>query len=139
MKNSTALEGVAVHAPKTLRQDDILTPAALGFVAALVREFEPARQALLSARAERQRAFDAGALPDFLPATKSVRDGTWSGPAAPPDLRRRRVEITGPVERKMMINALNSGADVFMADFEDANAPTWENLIAGHVNLIDAY
>jgi malate synthase len=134
----TLPEGVGIHAPATPHQDGILTAEALRFVLDLSRNFEPARQRLLQARGERQRELDAGALPDFLPNTKPIRDDTWSGPAAPHDLRDRRVEITGPVDRKMLINALNSGASVFMADFEDANSPTWENLMAGHVNLIDA-
>jgi len=138
MKQHALPEGVAIQGSTVPHQDDILSAEALGFVASLARNFEPARQKLLQARVERQRELDAGSLPDFLPSTKPVRDDTWSGPPVPPDLRDRRVEITGPVERKMLINALNSGASVFMADFEDANSPTWENIIAGHVNLIDA-
>ena len=138
MKHSTLPEGVAIKALEVPGQDDILTAEALGFVASLARNFEPVRQKLLAARVQRQRELDAGSLPDFLPSTKPIRDDSWSGPAVPPDLLDRRVEITGPVERKMLINALNSGASVFMADFEDANSPTWENNIAGHVNLIDA-
>ena len=138
MKSGLGAEGVAVRAPAVDRQAEILTPAALTFVAELARQFEPTRQVVLKARADRQRQFDSGELPDFLTATQSIRDGAWRGPSIPHDLQNRRVEITGPVERKMMINALNSGANVFMADFEDANSPTWENLIAGHLNLIDA-
>ena len=116
----------------------VLTPEALDFVARLHREFNPARERLLARRAERQQALDAGAFPDFLPETAAVREGEWRVAAAPPDLDDRRVEITGPVERKMMINALNSGASVFMADLEDALSPTWENIIEGHANLTDA-
>jgi malate synthase len=117
---------------------DILSPAALAFVAKLARKFEPRRRELLAARARRQAEFDAGKLPDFLPETKSIRDSAWSVAPAPQDLRDRRVEITGPTDRKMVINALNSGANVFMADFEDSNAPTWANMIEGQANLRDA-
>jgi malate synthase len=116
----------------------VLTPEALSFVADLQRRFDGARRRLLSQRAQRQLEIDGGALPDFLPQTKSVRDDEWKVAAAPATLLDRRVEITGPVERKMMINALNSGAKVFMADFEDSNSPTWENVVAGQGNLIDA-
>ncbi len=118
--------------------EQILTPDALAFVALLHRQFEPRRQELLAARAARQKQFDAGSLPDFLPATKSVRDGAWRVAPQPRDLLDRRVEITGPTDRKMVINALNSGASTFMADFEDANCPTWFNMIDGQVNLRDA-
>ncbi len=117
---------------------EILTPAALAFVAKLARKFEGRRRELMAARARRQAEFDAGKLPDFLPDTKSIRDSEWSVAAAPRDLQDRRVEITGPTERKMVINALNCGANVFMADFEDSNAPTWENMIEGQINLRDA-
>jgi malate synthase len=101
----------------------------------LHREFNPRRQELLRRRAERQEEFRNGALPDFLPETESVRAGEWRVAACPPDLQDRRVEITGPVERKMMINALNSGAKVFMADLEDSLSPTWENVVEGQANL----
>jgi malate synthase len=116
----------------------VLTPEAAEFVAGLHRQFNPRRLELLQARAERQARFDAGERPDFLAATETIRIGGWTVPEAPKPLADRRVEITGPVERKMMINALNSGAKVFMADFEDANSPTWDNVIAGQVNLQDA-
>jgi malate synthase len=116
----------------------VLTEDALDFVARLHREFNPTREALLAARVDRQRELDSGVLPDFLAATQSVRDGDWRVQLAPRDLEDRRVEITGPVERKMMINALNSGASCFMADFEDALSPTWENVITGQGNLMDA-
>ena len=126
-------------APGVDRSDEILTDGALGFVDALHRRFDARRRDLLAARAERQRAFDAGALPDFLPETAAIRAGDWRVAAIPGDLLDRRVEITGPTDRKMVINALNSGACVFMADFEDATAPTWENLVEGQVNLKDRW
>ena len=116
----------------------ILTPAALDFVAMLERRFGERRRTLLSARAERQQRLDAGERPDFLSETSAVRAADWRVAALPADLLDRRVEITGPVERKMVINALNSGARVFMADFEDSQCPTWEALVSGQVNLADA-
>src|SRR5438874_10729917 len=116
----------------------ILTQPALAFIAKLHRQFEPRRQELLARRAARQREFDAGKRPDFLPDTASVRQGEWRIAAQPQDLLDRRVEITGPTDRKMVINALNSGASTFMADFEDANCPTWHNMVDGQVNLRDA-
>ena len=118
--------------------EQILTHEALAFVASLHRSFEPRRQELLAARAARQKAFDAGQLPDFLPETRSIRDGDWTIAPQPKDLLDRRVEITGPTDRKMVINALNCGASTFMADFEDANCPTWFNMIDGQINLRDA-
>ncbi len=130
--------GVEVLAPVEGRGREVLTPEALGFVAALHRSFDPRRRELLDRRRERQRELDRGVLPDFLPGTRHVREGEWRVPPAPADLADRRVEITGPVDRKMMINALNSGARVFMADFEDANSPTWTNCVEGQVNLVDA-
>src|SRR5437773_671959 len=117
---------------------EILEPAALQFLGALARRFEPERQRRLAQRRERQQELDAGRLPDFLPETKEIRDRDWTVAPIRPDLTDRRVEITGPVERKMIINGLNSGANVFMADFEDANAPTWENNVVGQRNLKDA-
>lgn len=117
---------------------EILTVPALAFVAKLSRQFEGRRRDLIAARAKRQTEFDAGKLPDFLPHTQHIRDSAWTVPAVPADLRDRRVEITGPTDRKMVINALNCGANVFMADFEDSNSPTWENMIDGQVNLRDA-
>jgi malate synthase len=119
-------------------QQRLLTPAALAFIEALHHTFQPQRQTLLQQRTERQTRFDAGERPTFLPETESIRNGDWQVAPAPADLQRRHVEITGPVERKMMINALNSGADVFMADFEDALSPTWENVLEGQLNLQDA-
>ena len=116
----------------------ILTPGALEFVARLQREFGPRREGVLARRVERQEEFDGELLPDFLPDTVSVREGDWRVAPIPDDLQDRRVEITGPPARKMVINALNSGASVFMADFEDANSPTWQNCVDGQVNLRDA-
>ncbi len=120
------------------RAGEVLTPPALKFVARLQREFGGRRQDLLRLRQERQARLDAGEMPQFLTTTSSVRDGEWRVAQAPRDLQDRRVEITGPTDRKMLINALNSGARVFMADFEDANSPTWSNMVEGHVNLTDA-
>ena len=118
--------------------EPILSDEALEFVALLHREFNERREELLAAREARKLRLDAGELPDFLPETREVREGDWTVAPIPPDLLDRRVEITGPVDRKMIINALNSGANVFMADFEDANSPTWENCIEGQLNLRDA-
>lgn len=131
--------GVKVTGEMHDQFEEILTRDALGFIAKLQREFNPRRKALLQKRVERQAAIDAGKMPDFLPETKPIReDKSWKVGSIPGDLQNRHVEITGPVERKMMINALNSGANVFMADFEDANSPTWYNVIQGHINLRDA-
>jgi malate synthase len=118
--------------------DDVLTPDATEFLHLLQREFGPEREALLAARQERARRLRNGELPDFLEETRPIREGEWRVPPAPADLQDRRVEITGPTDRKMVINALNSGARVFMTDFEDSNAPTWENMIEGQRNLSDA-
>ncbi len=118
--------------------EQILTPEALALAARLHRAFEPRRRELLAARAARQKQFDAGSLPDFLPETQSLRESEWTIAPQPRDLLDRRVEITGPTDRKMVINALNSGASTFMADFEDANCPTWFNMIDGQLNLRDA-
>ncbi|GAA5932667.1 hypothetical protein JCM10213_006295 [Rhodosporidiobolus nylandii] len=121
------------------RHGDILTPAALQFLATLHRNFNSTRKQLLHKRQLLQAKFDAGATPDFLPETEHIRnDATWTGPPPMPGLQDRRVEITGPVDRKMVINALNSGAATFMADFEDSNSPTWSNNLDGQVNLYDA-
>ncbi len=120
------------------RAREVLTPDALDFIGRLQREFGGRREQLLHARDERQARIDAGEMPDFLGATRLVRESEWRVAKAPKDLEDRRVEITGPTDRKMLINALNSGARVFMADFEDANSPTWSNLVEGQVNLIDA-
>ncbi len=130
-------KGVDIRAPIKHGYERVLTQDALAFVADLARRFEPTRQALLAKRAERQERWNAGGLPDFLPETRAVRDGDWTIRGIPDDLKVRWVEITGPTERKMIVNALNSGADVFMADFEDALAPTWDNVMQGQVNLLD--
>ncbi len=132
------VQGVDIRGPVEGRQHEILTAEALAFVAELQRRFNPRREELLRARAERQQRVEAGETPDFLPDTRQIRETDWSTVPPPPDLLDRRVEITGPPDRKMVINALNSGARVFMADFEDANSPTWANNLDGHVNLIDA-
>lgn len=131
--------GVAISGAMDARFDEILTPEALAFVAGLQRSFNTRRKALLAARAERQKRFDAGEVPGFLAETKAVRDGDWTIAPLPADLLDRRVEITGPTDRKMVINALNSGAKVFMTDFEDANSPTWANCIEGQINLRDRW
>ncbi|HXY71726.1 MAG TPA: malate synthase A [Actinomycetota bacterium] len=130
--------GISLARADPDRASEILSPGALVLLEELHRRFEPRRRALLARRDERQAGFDAGELPDFLDETKDVREGTWQVPPAPRDLADRRVEITGPVERKMMINALNSGARAFMADFEDACSPTWANLVDGQANVADA-
>lgn len=131
-------EGVEISAPVSAEFAEILTPEALALVAKLHRASNARRLELLQKRDERQADIDAGKLPDFLPETQTVRDGDWTVAPLPADLQDRRVEITGPVERKMIINALNSGAKVFMADLEDSNTPTWENTIQGQINLRDA-
>nr|WP_148220115.1 malate synthase A [Sphaerobacter thermophilus] len=130
--------GIRVVGPMTSEYAEILTPEALAFVERLHREFNPRREELLRLRQERQAKILAGGTLDFLPETRDVREGEWSVAPAPADLNDRRVEITGPVDRKMIINALNSGAKVFMADFEDANSPTWANIVEGQRNLRDA-
>ena len=139
VKGRRAVPGVTIKAPQVPRVDEVLTPAALAFLAELHRKFDPQRKALLAARAQRQKRFDAGELPDFPSATKEIRDREWVVAPIPSDLQDRRVEITGPVDRKMIVNALNSGATHYMADFEDANSPTWANNIAGQVNLKDLW
>jgi len=134
------VEGVAIKGKLGPRYTEVLTPGALRFLADLHREFEAARERLLAARAEQQARYDEGELPDFRPGTRVIRDDAdWRVAPIPEDLLDRRVEITGPVDRKMIINALNSGANVFMADFEDANSPTWSNNIEGQINLKDRW
>jgi malate synthase len=118
--------------------EEVLTPGALEFVAELEREFGSRRRELLQARVERRDRLRSGELLDFLPETREIREGDWRVAPVPSDLQQRWVEITGPTDRKMMINALNSGADGFMADLEDANAPTWRNMVIGQLNLRDA-
>src|SRR5258708_1780433 len=131
-------QDITVTGRVTAQFAGILTREALDSTAKLHRQFEPRRQELLLQRAARQRDFDAGRLPDFLPETRQVRENDWKIAAQPKDMLDRRVEITGPTDRKMVINALNSGASTFMADFEDANCPTWFNMIDGQINLRDA-
>ena len=131
-------EGVALTVDLDPGAAELLTPGALGFVAELSREFGPQIEAALGARVERRRRIAAGERLDFLAETAAVRAGDWRIAPPPAVLERRQVEITGPVDRKLIVNALNSGADVFMADFEDATAPTWRNLVSGQRNLRDA-
>ncbi len=132
-------KGVTFTAKITASYGRVLTPEAAGFVAELHRAFDAERKRLLSLRAERQKSFDKGELPDFLAETASIRAGDWQISPLPRDLVDRRVEITGPTDRKMLINGLNAGARVFMADFEDSNAPTWDNMVQGQVNLMDRW
>jgi malate synthase len=127
--------GLELRAPISAHYLEILTPEACGFVARLAQKFEDRRQALLTARSVRQERIRRGELPDFCEDTRDVRIADWTVAPIRPDLADRRVEITGPPERKMLINALNSGANVYMSDFEDSNAPTWKNLIEGQINL----
>jgi malate synthase len=132
------ISGVEIRAPLDATTDRILTPGALELVARLARAFEDRRRELLAAREVRQRRIAEGERPDFLPQTRAIREATWTVAPIPKDLMDRRVEITGPVDRKMIINALNSGARVFMADFEDSHSPTWQATIEGQLNLSDA-
>ena len=131
-------EGIEIRGPITAEFAEILTPEAMAFVATLVRTFSGRREELLQRRVQRQAEIDAGKMPDFLPETERIRQGSWTVAPIPDDLQDRRVEITGPAERKMTINALNSGAKVFMADFEDAHSPTWVGTIQGQINVRDA-
>jgi malate synthase len=135
---STAIQGVEILAPAHRQQETVLSRPALQFIVDLHRRFNSRRLELLAAQKERQKRLDAGERPDFLPETKKIRESEWAVAPIPKDLLDRRVEITGPVDRKMIINALNSGAKVFMADFEDSNTPTWANQIEGQANLMDA-
>ncbi|MBX9965665.1 MAG: malate synthase A [Burkholderiales bacterium] len=130
--------GIEILAPVTPEFAPILTPEAVAFVAKLHRACNARRLELLERRRVRQTAIDGGKLPDFLPETQHIRDGDWKVAPVPADLQDRRVEITGPTDRKMVINALNSGANTFMADFEDSSTPTWENQIRGQINMRDA-
>jgi malate synthase len=133
-----AFRGIEVLGPLSPIHASVLTPAALEFVAGLHREFNDRRKSLLAVRQERQREFDLGQLPDFLPDTAAIRNRHWKVAPIPRDLLDRRVEITGPVDRKMIINALNSGANCFMADFEDSHSPTWLGTLDGQINVRDA-
>src|SRR5271169_502074 len=135
---TTQTEAIRIAGPHSDAQPGILTPQATEFLLALHTRFEPTRQALLQERKKRQASIDAGQLPHFLEASLPTREASWKVAPIPADLLDRRVEITGPPDRKMIINALNSGASVFMADFEDSNSPTWENCIEGQRNLYDA-
>jgi malate synthase len=129
---------VVFDAPVPNHYAEILTPQAVAFVAALHREFNPRRLELLHKRESRRQLIDAGQRPDFLPDTAHIRSSEWRVAPIPPVLTDRRIEITGPVDRKMIINALNSGASMFMADLEDSNSPTWDNIVTGQINLRDA-
>ena len=136
---SMAPRGVVIRGALGPRYDEILTREALTFIAELHRRFDDRRKRLLATRAEQQTRYDAGAVPDFLPETRDIRNDEWKVAPIPHELLDRRVEITGPVDRKMVINALNSGANVYMADFEDANSPTWANNLEGQINLKDRW
>src|SRR5262249_17940226 len=131
-------QAATIAGPVTPAVRQVLTPQALDFIASLQRQFNPTRESLLQRRLDRERRIESGTLPDFPSETAAIRRAAWQVASTPPDLLDRRVEITGPAERKMMINALNSGANTFMADLEDALSPTWENVINGQVNLMDA-
>jgi malate synthase len=137
--STTENAAISIKGALNPRFDEILTSEALLFVAELHRRFEATRKRLLSLRAERQRKFNAGETPDFLVETKHIREGAWTVGKIPADLLDRRVEITGPTDRKMVVNALNCGAKVFMTDFEDANSPTWTNCVEGQINLKDRW
>ncbi|MFN9708359.1 MAG: malate synthase A, partial [Burkholderiales bacterium] len=130
--------GVEINAPISPGFEAILSAPALELVAQLHRAFEPRRQEILLARAERAKRLDAGERPDFLPHTAHIREGHWRIAPLPAALQCRRVEITGPVDAKMIINAFNSGADSYMSDFEDSNSPSWTNQIQGQINLYQA-
>src|SRR5438552_5987506 len=138
MRTIELVKGVEVLGPVTDEQAELLSPEALEFLAELHREFNPRRLHLLRQRKLRQEAIDRGEMPHFLPETNSVREGKWQVLPLPEDLQNRRVEITGPVDRKMVINALNSGANCYMADFEDAHSPTWAGTLDGQMNVHDA-
>ncbi len=138
MNGIVSPQGVEILGNVTPHYAEILSVPALALVAKLHRQFDARRQELLASRATRQLEFDAGKLPDFLPETRKIRESEWTIADQPADLLDRRVEITGPTDRKMVINALNCGASTFMADFEDANCPTWDNMIDGQINLRDA-
>ena len=138
MADASIHSGIEITAPLATGYDTVLTPAAQELLTELHRRFDPQRKALLRARREQQARFDAGELPDFRVDTRSIRESDWRVAPIPAALQDRRVEITGPVDRKMIINALNSDARVFMADFEDSTSPTWANQIEGQINLRDA-
>src|SRR5579864_4231635 len=129
---------IEISGPQSADAERVLTADALAFLGELVARFGVQREALLARRGQRDAEVGAGRSYDFLPETAAIRSGDWRVAPAPADLQKRHVEITGPVERKMMINAFNSGADVFMADFEDSLSPTFPNVVAGQANLVDA-
>src|SRR5215467_8919195 len=136
--HNPTLKDIEIIGEVTPEYAEILTPEALNFVATLIRAFSNRREELWQRRARRQAEIDAGKMPDFLPETEHIRNSEWTIAPVPADLQDRRVEITGPSERKMIINALNSGAKVFMADFEDSLSPTWQRTVEGQINLRDA-
>jgi malate synthase len=138
MPDDFGIPSVEFLAPANERDAEVLLPRAVSFIIDLQRTFNARRKELLAARHDRQKRLDAGEKPDFLESTREIRESAWTVEPLPNDILDRRVEITGPVDRKMIINALNSGAKVFMADFEDSNTPTWNNLIDGQINLQDA-
>lgn len=138
LKQQLEQMGFEIQGNLKVEYGEILTPSAMEFVAKLIRKFRERREELLARRVQRQAEIDGGKFPDFLPETAEIRAGDWTVAPLPSDLQDRRVEITGPVDRKMVINALNSGAKVFMADFEDSHAPTWEGTIQGQINVRDA-
>src|SRR5262245_473377 len=135
---NTLAAAARLRRPRSHEAADVLTPEVVAFLNDLEREFGGRREELLARRRDRMVRLRMGELPDFLPETASIREAEWRVAPYPEDIADRRVEITGPVDRKMVINGLNSGAKVFMADFEDANSPTWDNCIAGQRNLTDA-
>ncbi|MBT6183750.1 MAG: malate synthase A, partial [Betaproteobacteria bacterium] len=134
----TCPTGVTINGIYSDNYAQILSPEAIEFLAKLHRKFNGTRQELLNRRITRQTELDNGKLPDFLDETKAIRDADWSVASVPADLQDRRTEITGPTDRKMVINALNAGAKMYMADFEDSNTPTWDNQVSGQVNMRDA-
>ncbi|MEL7233067.1 MAG: malate synthase A, partial [Chloroflexota bacterium] len=131
-------DGVEITGEIKPGYEEILTAEAVAFITKLERAFGQRRRDLLAQRVERQKQIDAGTMPVFLEETKHIREGEWQVAPTPPAIQKRWVEITGPTDRKMVINALNSGADVFMTDFEDSNVPTWDNMVDGQINLRDA-
>lgn len=138
MSGPLKVDNIEILGPVSEAFSQILTPGALKFLGTLARDFEPQRKSLLQHRQEVQAEIDGGKLPDFLPETRSIRESDWKASSIPDDLKDRRVEITGPVDRKMIINALNSGASTYMADFEDSHSPTWKGTLEGQINLRDA-
>ncbi len=135
---TVAQQGLSIKGAEIPQQQSLFTEGALNFLEALCREFAPEVTSLLEKREQRQQRIDGGELPDFLPQTRAIRDGDWQIRGIPADLKDRRVEITGPVDRKMIINALNANVKVFMADFEDSLAPSWQKVVEGQINLRDA-